>query len=315
MHGMRAIVCEQPGGPEVLQLTEIPDPEPGPGEVRVRVEAAGVNPIDWKTRSGLGAAKTFGGKPFVVGWDVAGVVDALGPDTTGLQVGDPVLGMARFPSPDGAYAEYVTAPAGHFRGRPEGMSVVEAGGLPLAGMTAWQSLVDVGHLQAGQRVLVHAAAGGVGHLAVQIAKARGAHVIGTASAPKHELLRSLGCDEVVDYRSERFEEVVEPVDLVYDLIGGETAVRSMGLVKPSGKLVCLPTVAVKAAVQAAAERGVDASGAYVRAGGNGLGELVELYTDGRLQILIAQTFALDRAADAHRLGEQGRTTGKIVLTI
>ena len=316
---MRAIVCETPGGPEALTLQDIPTPEPGPGEVRVRVEAAGVNPIDWKTRSGLGAWKSFGGKPFVVGWDVAGVVDALGPDTElderGFGVGDSVLGMARFPSPDGAYAEFVTAPAGHFRPRPAGLSVVEAAALPLAGMTAWQSLVDVGHLEAGQRVLIHAAAGGVGHLAVQIAKARGAHVIGTASAAKHDLLRELGCDQVVDYRSERFEEVVEPVDLVYDLVGGETAVRSFGLVEPSGMLICLPTVAVEAAVKAAEEHGVKASGAYVRAGGSGLSELLELHADGRLRVRVAETFPLERAADAHRLGEQGRTTGKLVLTV
>jgi NADPH:quinone reductase-like Zn-dependent oxidoreductase len=309
---MRAIVCESTGGPEVLQLVDVPVPEPEPGEIRVRVEAAGVNPIDWKTRAGGGPAKSFGGKPFTVGWDAAGVVDVA---AGAFAEGDAVLGMARFPSPDGAYAEYVTAPAGHFVARPEGMPVVEAAALPLAGMTAWQSLVDVGKLEAGQRVLIHAAAGGVGHLAVQIAKSRGAHVIGTASEAKHELLRELGADEVVDYRSTAFEKVVEPVDLVYDLVGGETAVRSFDVLKPGGLLICLPTVAVADALEAAKERGVNASGAYVRAGGSGLAELVELYTDGKLRILVAETFPLAQAADAHRLGEQGRTTGKIVLTI
>jgi NADPH:quinone reductase-like Zn-dependent oxidoreductase len=309
---MRAIVCGSTGGPEVLQLVDVPVPEPEPGEIRVRVEAAGVNPIDWKTRGGGGQAKSFGGKPFIVGWDAAGVVDVA---ADGFAEGDAVLGMARFPSPDGAYAEYVTAPAGHFVARPEGMPVLEAAALPLAGMTAWQSLVDVGKLEAGQRVLIHAAAGGVGHLAVQIAKARGAHVIGTASEAKHELLRELGADEVVDYRSTAFEKVVEPVDLVYDLVGGETAVRSFDVLKPDGLLICLPTVAVAAALEAAQERGVNASGAYVRAGGSGLAELVALYTEGKLRILVAETFPLAQAADAHRLGEQGRTTGKIVLTI
>ncbi|QJY48879.1 NADP-dependent oxidoreductase [Pseudonocardia broussonetiae] len=312
---MRAMVCETPGGPEALVLQDVPVPEPGPGEVRVRVEAAGVNPIDWKTRSGLGPAKSFGGRPFVVGWDVAGVVDALGPGATGLEPGDPVLGMARFPSPDGAYAEFVTAPAGHFRVRPPDMDAVEAAALPLAGMTAWQSLYEVGRLAAGQRVLIHAAAGGVGHLAVQIAKAGGAHVVGTASAGKQDLLRELGCDQVVDYRAERFEEVVEPVDLVYDLVGGETAVRSFALVKPSGMLICLPTVAVDAALDAAREHGVRASGAHVVPGGPGLDELLALRAAGRLRVLVAGTFPLEQAADAHRLGEQGRTTGKIVLTV
>jgi NADPH:quinone reductase-like Zn-dependent oxidoreductase len=309
---MRAIVCDTTGGPEVLQLVDVPMPEPEPGEIRVRVEAAGVNPIDWKTRGGGGPAKSFGGKPFTVGWDAAGVVDVA---AGGLAEGDAVLGMAKFPSPDGAYAEYVTAPAEHFVARPESMPVLEAAALPLAGMTAWQSLIDVGKLEAGQRVLIHAAAGGVGHLAVQIAKARGAHVIGTASEAKHELLRELGADEVVDYRSTAFEKVVDPVDLVYDLVGGETAVRSFDVLKPDGLLICLPTVAVAAALEAAKERGVNASGAYVRAGGSGLAELVELYTEGKLRILLAETFPLAQAADAHRLGEQGRTTGKIVLTV
>ena len=310
---MYAIVVETPGGPEVLTWTEVPTPEPAAGEVLVRVEAAGVNPIDWKTRSGLGPATSFGDRPYIVGWDVAGTVAARGPDTEGLAVGDPVLGMARFPSPDGAYAEYVSVPAAQLRRRPADMPVVEAGALPLAGMTAWQSLVSVGDLQAGQRVLVHAAAGGVGHLAVQIAKALGAHVIGTASGPKLDLLRELGCDEVVDYRTQAFEKVLEPVDLVYDLVGGETALRSFELVAPGGRYICLPTVAVDAAVRAAEERGVRASGAYVRSDGPGLDELLALHADARLRILVDRTFPLVEAAEAHRFGERGGTTGKIVL--
>ncbi|SDH24000.1 NADP-dependent oxidoreductase [Pseudonocardia oroxyli] len=310
---MRAIVCTEAGGPEVLQLREVPLPEPGPGEVRVRVEAAGVNPIDWKTRSGLGPYASFEGRPFTVGWDVAGVVDTAGGV---LAVGDPVLGMAEFPSPEGAYAEYVCVPEAQLRPRPEGLSVVEAAALPLAGMTAWQSLIDVGELREGQRVLVHAAAGGVGHLAVQIAKARGAHVIGTASGPKLPLLRELGCDEVVDYRSEAFEKVLEPVDLVYDLVGGETTVRSLDLVAPGGLLICLPTIHAAAALEAAEARGVRASGAYVRAaGGGGLSELLDLHARGLLRILVDRTFPLAQAADAHRYGEAGGTTGKIVLTV
>jgi len=310
---MYAIVVETPGGPEVLTWTEVPTPEPAAGEVLVRVEAAGVNPIDWKTRSGLGPATSFGDRPYIVGWDVAGTVAARGPDTEGLAVGDPVLGMARFPSPDGAYAEYVSVPAAQLRRRPADLPVVEAGALPLAGMTAWQSLVSVGDLQAGQRVLVHAAAGGVGHLAVQIAKALGAHVIGTASGPKLDLLRELGCDEVVDYRTQAFEKVLEPVDLVYDLVGGETALRSFELVAPGGRYICLPTVAVDAAVRAAEERGVRASGAYVRSDGPGLDELLALHADARLRILVDRTFPLVEAAEAHRFGERGGTTGKIVL--
>src|SRR5689334_955208 len=207
---MRAIVQHAFGGPEVLELDERPIPDPIATEVRVRVQAAGVNPVDWKTRAGLGAGAGWG-LPLCLGWDVAGVVDAVGPGVTRFAVGDPVFGMPWFPRPAGAYAEFVTAPSRHFARRPEGLGVVEAGGLALAGLTAWQCLVDVARVQPGQRVLVHAGAGGVGHLAVQIAKARGAHVIATASAAKHDLLAELGVDEAVDYRGQRFEEVVEPV--------------------------------------------------------------------------------------------------------
>jgi NADPH:quinone reductase-like Zn-dependent oxidoreductase len=311
---MRAIVQHSFGGPEVLGLEERPRPEPIATEVRVRVQAAGVNPVDWKTRSGLGAAAQWG-FPLTVGWDVAGVVDAVGPGVTRFAVGDAVFGMPWFPRQAAAYAEYVTAPSRHFARRPENLGVVEAAGLPLAGLTAWQCLVDVAGVQPGQRVLVHAGAGGVGHLAVQIAKARGAHVIATASAAKHDLLAELGVDEAVDYRSQKFEEVVEPVDVVYDLIGGDVSQRSLDVLRPDGIMITLPSAAAAAAIGPARERGLRAVGMLVEPDGDGLEELAGLVDAGSLRVLVAETFPLDRAADAHRLGEQGRTTGKIVLTV
>jgi NADPH:quinone reductase-like Zn-dependent oxidoreductase len=195
------------------------------------------------------------------------------------------------------------------------LGAVEAGGLALAGLTAWQCLVDVARVQAGQRVLVHAGAGGVGHLAVQIAKSRGAHVIATASAAKHDLLADLGVDEAVDYRGQRFEEVVEPVDVVYDLIGGDVSVRSLDVLRPDGVMIILPSAAAAAAVEAARERGLRAVGVVVEPDGDGLEELAALVEAGGLRVLVDETFPLDRAADAHRLGEQGRATGKIVLTV
>src|SRR5690606_31402426 len=214
---MRVITQLSTGGPQVLELGEAEIPEPLPTEVRVRVGAAGVNPVDWKTRAGAGMASVLGPPPFTVGWDVAGTVDAVGRGVTRFAVGDAVSGMPWVPRQAGAYAEFVTAPSRHFARRPAGLSEIEAAGLPLAGLTAWQCLVDIADVQPGQRVLVHAAAGGVGHLAVQIAKARGAYVIGTASAPKHNLLHDLGVDEAIDYRAEEFEKVIEPqVDLVLD---------------------------------------------------------------------------------------------------
>jgi NADPH:quinone reductase-like Zn-dependent oxidoreductase len=311
---MRAIVQHTYGGPEVLELGERPRPEPIATEVRVRVEAAGVNPIDWKVRSGKGSA-ALGDPPFTLGWDVAGVVDAVGPGVTRFAVGDPVFGLPWFPRQAGAYAEYVTAPSRHFARRPAALSAVEAGGLSLAGLTAWQCLVDVARVQPGQRVLVHAGAGGVGHLAVQIAKARGAHVIATASAAKHDLLAELGVDEAVDYRSQKFEQVVEPVDVVYDLIGGDVAQRSLEVLRPDGIMISLPSAAAAPAIEAARARGLNATGMLVEPDGDGLEELAALVEAGKLRVLVAETFPLERAADAHRLGEQGRTTGKIVLTV
>jgi NADPH:quinone reductase-like Zn-dependent oxidoreductase len=310
---MRAIVQHSFGGPDVLELDELPRPEPIATEVRVRVQAAGVNPVDWKTRSGKGRA-TPSDLPLTVGWDVAGVVDAVGPGVTRFAVGDPVFGMPWFPRPAAAYAEFVTAPSRHFARRPDGLGVVEAGGLPLAGLTAWQCLVDIARVQPGQRVLVHAGAGGVGHLAVQIAKARGAHVIATASAAKHDLLADLGVDEAVDYRELKFEDVVAPVDVVYDLIGGDVSIRSFDVLKPAGIMISLPSAAAAAAVEASRERGLNVLGMMVEPDGDGLEELAALVERGVLRVLVAETFPLERAADAHRLGEQGRTTGKIVLT-
>ena len=312
---MRVVTQLSTGGPEVLELGEADVPTPLPTEIRVRVAAAGVNPVDWKTRAGAGMASVIGPPPFTLGWDVAGTVDAVGLGVTRFAVGDAVFGMPWFPRAAGAYAEFVTAPSRHFAHRPAGLSEVEAAALPLAGLTAWQSLVDVAHVRPGERVLVHAAAGGVGHLAVQIAKARGAYVIGTASAAKHHLLHDLGIDEAIDYRSEPFERAIEPVDLVLDLMGGEVAVRSLDVLHPEGRLISLPSSTAAQAVSAAADRGLRASGIVVEPDGAGLERLGALVDDRRLRVLVAETFPLERASHAHRAGELGHTTGKLVLTI
>lgn len=311
---MRVVTQQTTGGPEVLEIGHAPVPEPLPTEVRVRVAAAGVNPVDWKTRAGAGMAAVLGPPPFTVGWDVAGTVDAVGVGVTRFAVGDAVFGMPWFPRQAGGYAEFVTAPSRQFAHRPARLSEVEAAGLPLAGLTAWQCLVDLADVRPGQRVLIHAAAGGVGHLAVQIAKARGAYVIGTASVGKHPLLHDLGIDEAIDYRAEAFERAVEPVDLVYDLIGGEVAMRSLDVLRPEGRLICLPSAAAADAIGAAAERGLRATGMLVEPDGYGLEALARLVDERRLRVLVAETFPLERAAHAHRAGEMGHTTGKLVLT-
>lgn len=202
---MKAVVVTSLGPPEVLEVRDVDKPSPLPTEVLVQVRAAGLNPVDWKTRAGRGVSKVLGEPPFIVGWDVSGVVEELGGGVTRFEVGDEVFGMLWFPRAGSAYAEYVTAPSRQFACKPDNLSHEEAGALPLAALTAWQALVDTANVEQGSRVLVHAAAGGVGHLAVQIAKARGAWVAGTASSGKHDFLKSIGIDQAIDYKAEDFE--------------------------------------------------------------------------------------------------------------
>jgi NADPH:quinone reductase-like Zn-dependent oxidoreductase len=314
MEFMRAVVLDRYGDADVLSVQRRPIPVPLPTEVRVRVAAAGVNPVDWKTRTGAGMATVLGEPPVVLGWDVSGVVDAVGRGVTRFAVGDPVFGMPWFPRQAGAYAEYVTAPSRHFAARPDELDEVAAAALPLAGLTAWQALVETARLQAGQRVLVHAAAGGVGHLAVQIAKSRGAYVIGTAGPARHRMLAELGLDEVINYQGTAFEQVVEPVDLVLDLVGGEVATRSLEALRPGGLLVSVAAPASDTA-RLAADRGLRAVAVLVEPDGHGLEQLSELVRAKRLRPLVERTFPLERAAEAHQLSEAGHTAGKIVLTV
>ncbi|MFD5148689.1 NADP-dependent oxidoreductase [Streptomyces sp. NPDC058401] len=306
---MRAIVVSQWGGPEVLTETEQDRPEPAVGEVLVRVHAAGVNPVDWKTRA-TGGLISWGPVP-AVGWDVSGTVEAVGPGVTVFQPGDEVFGMPRFPHQAGAYAEYVTAPARHFARKPASIDHVRAAALPLASLTAWQALTDTADLRAGQRVLVHAAAGGVGHFAVQIAKALGAYVIGTASAPKHEFVRSLGADEVIDYRTTAFEDAVADVDVVIDAIGGDYGPRSLKVLRPGGHLITLTS---PDQVPADAE-GFRTGWTLVEPDYAGLRAVAALVEEGKLRPAVDTVLPLAEAAKAHEIGEQGRTTGKIVLTV
>lgn len=306
---MRAVVVEQWGGPETLVEREVERPVPGLNEVLVRVHAAGVNPVDWKTRAS-GALIEWGTVP-VVGWDVSGTVEAVGPGVGQFRPGDEVFGMPLFPRQAGAYAEFVVAPARHLAPKPAGLTHTEAAALPLAALTAWQALVDTADVRPGERVLVHAAAGGVGHLAVQIAKARGAYVIGTASAGKHDLVRELGADEVIDYRAVRFEDVVSEIDVVLDGIGGETAERSLKVLRPGGRLITLPG---PDDVPAAGD-GVRAVWVLVEPDHLGLREIAALVERGELKPVVGATVPLAEAAKAHELGEQGGVTGKIVLTV
>jgi NADPH:quinone reductase-like Zn-dependent oxidoreductase len=311
---MRAISQDVVGGPEVLKEIRLPRPAPGPGEVLVRVHAAGVNPTDWKHRGIPGLF--LGEPPFVLGWDVSGVIEATAPGVTLVKPGDEVFGMLPYPHGAGAHAEYVTGPARAFAHKPATLDHIQAGALPLAALTAWQALVDTARLQAGQRVLIHAAAGGVGHLAVQIAKTHDAYVIGTASAPKHPFVRSLGADEVVDYRTTDPSEAVRDADVVLDAQGSDHAIRSLRSLRPGGLLVSLiPDGGIGALLAEAARRQVRAEVMLVEHDHAGMAAIARLAADGRLRPEIAGTFELADAAKAHALGETGHTTGKLVLTV
>lgn len=310
---MRAISPSSWGGPEVLAEIETDRPSAGAGEILVRVHAAGVNPTDWKARAhgGLG----LWGDPVVLGYDVSGTVVAAGLGVTLFRPGDEVFGMPRFPHQAGAYAEYVAAPARHFARKPASIDHVRAAALPLAGLTAWQCLTEVADLRAGQRVLVHAAAGGVGHLAVQIAKSLGAYVIGTARAAKHPFVLGLGADEVIDHTREDFAARVRDVDVVLDAVGGDYGPRSLLVLRRGGILVSLSSPADVPPAEEAARFGVRSVFALVEPDHAGMRAVAGLVEAGRLRVEIDAVFPLEQAARAHEHGESGRTTGKIVLTV
>jgi NADPH:quinone reductase-like Zn-dependent oxidoreductase len=302
------------GDPTVLVATEVDRVTPLPTEVLVRVHAAGVNPVDWKIRRGVLPSGALGRPPFVQGWDVAGVV-VDGPRVTRFRPGDEVFGLIRFPHQGGGYGEYVTAPARQFARKPPALSFLEAAALPLAGLTAWQTLVEVADIQPGQRVLITAAAGGVGHLATQIAKSRGAIVTGTARAAKHEFLASHGVDHPVDYTRGAVADVVTGQDVVLDVLGGEDSVPLLDTVRPGGLLILtIGTISEKLAAEAA-KRGVRVSPFLVEPDHAGLEALAGLVETGHLRVHVENVFPLADVAKAHELGESNRTTGKIALSV
>ncbi|MBB4717329.1 NADPH:quinone reductase-like Zn-dependent oxidoreductase [Streptomyces luteogriseus] len=307
---MRAISQDVLGGPEVLKEVEIERPVPKPNEVLVRVRAAGVNPTDWKHRATGGF---LGEPPFVLGWDVSGVVEAVGIGVVAFAPGDEVFGMLPYPYGHGSHAEYVIAPVRALTRKPAAVDHTQAGALPLVSLTAWQALTEHAGLRPGQRVLIHAAAGGVGHVAVQIAKARGAYVVGTASAGKHAFLREIGVDETIDYRETDVTEAVKDVDVVLDTIGGDTSLRSLRVLRPGGVLVSILPGGSDELYEEAERLGVRALRMLVDADRGGMEAIADLAGAGKLRATIAGTFPLAGAAEAHTLGDTGRTTGKLVL--
>ncbi|MFI0941292.1 NADP-dependent oxidoreductase [Streptomyces sp. NPDC021020] len=310
---MRAVSQRRYGGPDVLEVVAIPRPVPGPGQALVRVHAAGVNPADWKIRSG--AIRRLGEPPFTLGLDLSGTVEAVGAGVTRVRPGDEVYGVA-FP-PGGAYAEYAAVSADALAPRPASLDPVHAAALPVTALTAWQALVRTADVRPGHRVLVHAAAGGIGHLAVQIAKSRGAYVIGTARAAKHAFLRDLGADELVDYTTTDFATAVHDVDIVLDPISDTYGPRSLPTLTPGGHLVDVRgTGPDRTATRAqAAARGIRFTELGFTPSGPDLEQIAALADSGSLHVTVDQALPLEEAAKAHELSETGRVTGKIVLTL
>jgi NADPH:quinone reductase-like Zn-dependent oxidoreductase len=301
---MRALTQHTFGGPEVLEIAQVDRPVPGSGEVLIRIRAAGVNPSDWKVRSGL--LPRFGPPPFVLGLDFAGVREDTGAEVYGVV----------YP-PQGSYAEFTVAPADHLAPQPSTIDHIQAAALPTAGLTSYQPLVNVANVGAGDRVLIHAAAGGVGHLAVQIAKARGAYVIGTARAAKHDFLRGLGVDELIDYTTTDFTAAVRDVDVVLDPIGAEYGVRSLNVLRPAGILLDVRgTGPDRTEVRSqAAARGISYVEFRMAPTTADLQAIARLVDDGTLRVSVDEVFPLEHAAKAQELSESGRVAGKMVLTL
>jgi NADPH:quinone reductase-like Zn-dependent oxidoreductase len=311
MKTMKAVCIYSYGGPEVLVYEDAPRPHPGEGEVLVRVHAAGINPVDWKIREGHFKEMLHHAFPLVLGWDLSGVVESVGSGLTRLKVGDEVFSrpdLAR----DGAYAEFIVVREAELALKPKSIDHLHAGALALGGLTGWQALFDAARLTAGQRVLIHAAAGGVGHLAVQLAKWKGARVIGTAAERNHEFLRKLGVDQVVDYDTERFEEVVEPVDVVLDLMGGDTQERSWKVLKRGGILV---SIVNPPKAEIAAEHGVSQAFVLTQPNAGQLAEIARLVDAEKLKVIVETVLPLSDATRGQELSERGHGRGKIVLRV
>ena len=305
---MRAIRIHKFGGPEVLQLDEVSVPKAGPGELLVQVMAASVNPVDYKIRAG--GYPNHGPMPLTMGRDLAGVVEAVGSGVPKFSIGDDVfalLGRDR-----GGYADFTIVKAEEAAKKPDALSDAVAAGLALAGLTAWQGLFDHGRLEAGQRVLIHGGAGGVGHLAVQFAKLRGAFVAVTGSEQDLDFLKGLGADQVIDYKSQRFEQEVQDIDLVFDLIGGETRDRSWDVLKGGGMLVSTLGAPDEAE---ASRRGVRSAGYMAQPNPAQLEEMAQLVESGKVEVKIQKTYPLAQAAEAQRAMETSHVQGKIVLTV
>ena len=310
---MQAVTIHEFGDRDVLRLEAVPRPTPGPDEVLIRVHGSGINPIDYMTRSGLGVNRRWQDVPFpvILGWDVSGVVEQS--NSGAFNPGDEVYTFTHFPNPAGAYAEYIAAPAAEVAAKPASVYHLTASGVPLAALTAWQALFEAGDLQAGQTILIHAVAGGVGHFAVQFAKWKGANVIGTASARNEGFARELGVDMFVDYTACEFDEVVKDMDAVFHTIPAELREKSWRTLKSDGVLMTITGPMPEGEVEA--QGGKRGSFVGVRPHAEQLTQIAGLIDDGTIKVEIDSVLPLAEVARAHELVESRHARGKVVLSV
>ena len=307
---MKAVVIKEYGNADVLNYEDVEKPVPNAGEVLVKVHVAAVNPVDWKIRDGMG--EMLGLKlPVILGCEIAGTIETVGGKIENFKSGDAVFGFISLQR-NGGYAEYAIAKIDEIVLKPENLNYENAAAIAVGALTSWQAILSLGNLTSGQKILIHGASGGVGSMAVQLAKAKGAYVIGTASGKNEEFVKSLGADEFVDYKKEKFEDVVKEVDVVFDTIGGETQERSFRVLKKGGFLV---TAVQPPSEDLAKKFGVKAAMVSVQPNAKQLAEIAKLSEKGRLKTHVETVLPFSEVKKAHELSESGRTRGKIVLAI
>lgn len=305
---MKAIVINEYGDENILQYKEVEKPQPKDDEILVKVKISAVNPVDWKIRDGLG--EMFGLKlPIILGCEISGTVEDTGASIKKFKTGDDVFG---FIAERGAYAEYVIAKEIELGKIPENFDFENAAAIPVGALTAWQAIFDEADLQSGQKILIHAASGGVGSMAVQLAKEKGAYVIATASGKNKDFVKDLGADEFVDYKTTKFEDVVKDVDVVFDTAGGETQERSFQVLKKGGFLV---TIVNPPSPESAEKYGVQAEMIHLVPNAEQLAEITELASDGKLKTSVEKILPFSEIKKAHKLSEAGHVRGKIILKV
>ena len=314
---MKAAIINEFGDADVLQITEVEKPEINEEQVLIKVKAIGINPVDTKVRAGTSGISKQITLPVILGWDVSGTIVNVGKNVTEFKTADHVFGCVGFPRLGNAYAEFTLADPKLLAIKPNNISFEEAAAIPIAGLTAYQAINEELKVSSGEKILIQAAAGGVGHLAVQLAKMNGAYVIGTASGENEKFLKSLDVDQFIDYKKERFENIVHDLDCALDAMGGDVLYRTISCVKQGGNVVCLPSSTKNdpKAIGLANERNIKLTWPMMRADGEEMRIIASLLQEKKLKVFVDKIFTLDQIAWAHKAVETHKTKGKVVVKV